>query len=105
RSAFGFGGQKCSANSRVYVEREVYDDFVKLLKDKTEKLKVGNPIERDVFMGPVVNEEAMNTFEQAAGEAKKNGNVITGPRKTSRSIGSPTFSFSVFSFRSFTKSS
>ena len=78
RSAFGFGGQKCSANSRVYVEREVYDDFVKLLKDKTEKLKVGNPIERDVFMGPVVNEEAMNTFEQAAGEAKKNGNVITG---------------------------
>jgi 1-pyrroline-5-carboxylate dehydrogenase len=78
RSAFGFGGQKCSANSRVYVEREVYDDFVKLLKDKTEKLKVGNPIERDVFMGPVVNEEAMATFEQAAGEAKKNGNVITG---------------------------
>ncbi len=78
RSAFGFGGQKCSANSRVYVEREVYDDFVKLLKDKTEKLKVGNPVERDVFMGPVVNEEAMNTFEQAAGEAKKNGNVITG---------------------------
>ena len=78
RSAFGFGGQKCSANSRVYVEREVYDDFVKLLKDKTEKLKVGNPLERDVFMGPVVNEEAMATFEQAAGEAKKNGNVITG---------------------------
>jgi 1-pyrroline-5-carboxylate dehydrogenase len=51
---------------------------VKLLKDKTEKLKVGNPVERDVFMGPVVNEEAMNTFEQAAGEAKKNGNVISG---------------------------
>ena len=78
RSAFGFGGQKCSANSRVYVEREVYDDFVQLLKEKTEKLKVGNPIERDVFMGPVVNEEALATFEQAAGEAKKNGTVITG---------------------------
>ncbi len=28
RSAFGFGGQKCSANSRVYVEREIYDDFL-----------------------------------------------------------------------------
>ena len=60
------------------MEREVYDDFVSLLKEKTEKIKVGNPIERDVFLGPVVNEEAMNTFEQAAGEAKKNGNVITG---------------------------
>jgi 1-pyrroline-5-carboxylate dehydrogenase len=78
RSAFGFGGQKCSANSRVYVEREVYEDFVGLLKEKTEKLKVGNPVERDVFLGPVINEQAMDTFEEASGEAKKNGNVITG---------------------------
>ena len=29
RSAFGFGGQKCSANSRVYVQRSVYDEFVR----------------------------------------------------------------------------
>ena len=41
------------------MEREVYDDFVSLLKEKTEKIKVGNPIERDVFLGPVVNEEAI----------------------------------------------
>ena len=52
RSAFGFGGQKCSACSRVFVEREVYDDFLGLLKEKTEKIKVGNPIERDVYLGP-----------------------------------------------------
>jgi len=78
RSAFGFGGQKCSANSRVYVEREVYDDFVQQLRAKTEKLKVGNPIERDVYLGPVINEAAMETFEEAAAEAKKNGNVVTG---------------------------
>src|SRR4029077_3143927 len=43
RSAFGFGGQKCSACSRVYVEREVYDDFVAQLKTKTEAIKVGYP--------------------------------------------------------------
>jgi 1-pyrroline-5-carboxylate dehydrogenase len=78
RSAFGFGGQKCSANSRVYVEREVYDDFVQQLRAKTEKLKVGNPVERDVYLGPVINEAAMETFEEAAAEAKKNGNVVTG---------------------------
>jgi 1-pyrroline-5-carboxylate dehydrogenase len=78
RSAFGFGGQKCSANSRVYVEREVYDDFVSLLREKTEKIKVGNPIERDVYLGPIINEAAMETFEEAAAEAKKNGNVVSG---------------------------
>ncbi len=78
RSAFGFGGQKCSANSRVYVEREVYDDFLNLLKEKTEKIKVGDPLERDTFLGPIINEDAMETFEQASAEAKKNGNVVTG---------------------------
>src|SRR4029450_2336901 len=50
RSAFGFGGQKCSACSRVFVEREVYDDFVNILKDKTDRIKVGNPLERDVVL-------------------------------------------------------
>ena len=65
RSAFGFGGQKCSACSRVFVEREVYDDFLGLLKQKTEKIKVGNPIERDVYLGPIINEPAMETFEEA----------------------------------------
>ena len=36
RSAFGFGGQKCSANSRVYVEQPVHDELVRLLVEKTE---------------------------------------------------------------------
>ena len=78
RSAFGFGGQKCSANSRVYVEREVYDDFLDLLKQKTERIKVGNPLERETYLGPIINEVAMDTFEEASAEAKKNGNVVTG---------------------------
>jgi 1-pyrroline-5-carboxylate dehydrogenase len=78
RSAFGFGGQKCSACSRVYVEREVYDDFVAQLKDKTEKIKIGDPLERDVYLGPLINDAAVQTFEEASAEAKKNGKVITG---------------------------
>src|SRR5438128_1136850 len=78
RSAFGYQGQKCSAASRVYVDRDVYDDFVRLLKEKVEKVKIGDPLQRDVFMGPVINERAVETFEEAAEEAKKNGQVITG---------------------------
>lgn len=78
RSAFGFGGQKCSANSRVYVEREAYDEFVSKLKEKTEKIVIGDPLRKDVYLGPVIDEGAVETFEEAAAEAKKNGNVITG---------------------------
>jgi 1-pyrroline-5-carboxylate dehydrogenase len=78
RSAFGFGGQKCSANSRVYVHRSVYDEFVRRLKDKAENVKIGDPLDRDVYLGPVIDEGAVATFEDAANEAKKNGNLITG---------------------------
>ncbi len=78
RSAFGFAGQKCSACSRVYVEREVYDDFVQLLKEKTERIQPKNPLERDAYLSPVINDAALETFEQAAAEARKNGTIVTG---------------------------
>ena len=78
RSAFGFGGQKCSACSRVFVEREVYDDFLGMLKEKTEKITVGDPIRRDVYLGPIINEAALDTYEEAAAEAGKNGTLVTG---------------------------
>src|SRR5437763_1467852 len=83
RSAFGYQGQKCSAASRVYVQREVFDEFVSQLRGKVEKVRIGNPLERDVFMGPVINERAGETFEEAAGEAKKNGQVIAGGERLS----------------------
>ena len=52
RSAFGFGGQKCSANSRVYVERPVHDELVRLLVEKTETISIGDPLVRENWLGP-----------------------------------------------------
>jgi 1-pyrroline-5-carboxylate dehydrogenase len=78
RSAFGFGGQKCSACSRVYVHRSVYDDFLRVLKEKTEKIAIGDPLRKDVYLGPVIDESAVSTYERASEEARKNGNIITG---------------------------
>ncbi|MEX1046353.1 MAG: aldehyde dehydrogenase family protein [Actinomycetota bacterium] len=78
RSAFGLQGQKCSANSRVYVEREVYDDFAKMLKEKTEKIVVGNPLDKDVYLGPVINDSAVKTYEEATDEAESKGEILTG---------------------------
>src|SRR5207248_623548 len=76
RSAFGFGGQKCSACSRVYVERPVFDEFAKLLVEKTSKLKVGNPLSREIYMGPVINEKAVETFESAVADVRAGGGQI-----------------------------
>ncbi len=76
RGAFGYSGQKCSATSRVYVERGVKNDFLKILKDKTEQLRVGDPRDKDVFVGPVVNERALKSYQRYLESAKKDGGKI-----------------------------
>jgi 1-pyrroline-5-carboxylate dehydrogenase len=78
RSAFGYSGQKCSANSRVYVERPVHDELVRQLVEKTEKLIVGDPLPREAFTGPVIDERAVNRHQQAVAEARRDGTVFTG---------------------------
>ena len=78
RSAFGFSGQKCSACSRVYVERPVYQEFLAKLADRARQVAVGDPAERSVYMGPVIDAEAVGRFEQAVQEARKEGRVVAG---------------------------
>jgi 1-pyrroline-5-carboxylate dehydrogenase len=78
RSAFGYSGQKCSACSRVLVERAVYDDFLGLLEAKTATATIGNPVEPGTYMGPVIDAKAVERFEQAAAEARSEGRVVIG---------------------------
>jgi 1-pyrroline-5-carboxylate dehydrogenase len=78
RSAFGFGGQKCSANSRVYVERPVHDDLVRRLVEKTEQITIGDPLKRENWLGPVIDERAVERYRQAVDEARRDGRVFTG---------------------------
>ena len=76
RGAFGFSGQKCSANSRVYVERPVYDEFVDRLVERAEQIKVGNPLESGIFMGPVIDRSAVERFQKAVAEVKDSGGEV-----------------------------
>jgi 1-pyrroline-5-carboxylate dehydrogenase len=64
------------------VERPIRDDFVRLLAEKTQKIKIGNPLNRDVYLGPVINEDAVRTYERAVAQAKADGGkVLTGGRR------------------------
>jgi 1-pyrroline-5-carboxylate dehydrogenase len=78
RSAFGFGGQKCSANSRVYVEKPVHDELVRLLVEKTEKITIGDPLLRENWLGPVVDQRAVDRHQNAVAEARRDGRVFVG---------------------------
>lgn len=79
RAAFGYGGQKCSACSRVLVDTHVKEAFVAKLLSETEKIKVGDPTVRDVYLGPVINEAAVTTYENAIAEINRSkGKVLSG---------------------------
>jgi 1-pyrroline-5-carboxylate dehydrogenase len=92
RSAFGYSGQKCSACSRVYVERPVHDAFLQKLVERTRGAKVGDPTERDTFVGPVINESSVETYLQAAEEARRDGEVYAGGnRLTEAAFGRGTY--------------
>jgi 1-pyrroline-5-carboxylate dehydrogenase len=76
RSAFGFSGQKCSACSRVYVERSVANEFTGKLADRAARLRVGDPLDRDAYLGPVIDSEAVDRFKEAVKEARKDGGRV-----------------------------
>ena len=79
RAAFGFGGQKCSACSRVLVDRSVKEAFLERLVAETQKIKVGDPTVRDVYLGPLINEAAVATYDKAIQEIKRSkGKILTG---------------------------
>jgi len=78
--AFGYSGQKCSATSRVYVDKKVKAQFEKLLVDATKNLKVDDPTRRDSFVTPLINSNAYQKFIDFAELGRKDGRVIFGGR-------------------------
>jgi 1-pyrroline-5-carboxylate dehydrogenase len=78
RSAFGLQGQKCSACSRVFIEEPLYDTLVNRVVELTNKLAVGDPTDREVYMGPVINSSSYQDFKNFTEEFSQAGTFLTG---------------------------
>ena len=78
RSAFGLQGQKCSAASRVYIESPVYDELTSRLVEAINKLVIGDPTERNVYLGPVINRNSYQDFQNFTEELSQAGSFLTG---------------------------
>jgi alpha-ketoglutaric semialdehyde dehydrogenase len=59
--AFGTTGQRCTATSRIIVQKGVYNEFVHRLVERAKTLKVGNGLDETVDMGPAINEAQLKT--------------------------------------------
>ena len=77
-SAFGYSGQKCVACSRVYVQKAVRDEFLRMLVSATEEFTVADPRKRECRTGPVIHSRATQDYERAVSMAKRDGQILTG---------------------------
>lgn len=71
--AFFNSGQSCCAVERIYVEREVYKDFVDAFVALTKQYRLGNPLERETTLGPMVRTAAADAVRRQVGEAVSRG--------------------------------
>jgi acyl-CoA reductase-like NAD-dependent aldehyde dehydrogenase len=54
-AVFDNAGQDCCARSRILVQRSVFDDFLDLLEPAVESFRVGNPLDEETDMGPLIS--------------------------------------------------
>lgn len=77
--AFGTTGQRCTATSRIIIHRDVADTFTEQLIEKTRVLRVGDGLETNVQVGPLVNEQQRETVDQYVQIGKQEGaNLLLG---------------------------
>ena len=78
KAAFGYSGQKCSACSRIYVQKNVKKLLVQKLVEKSKKIAIGNPLYHDVFMGPLINLNAYTKYQKFTKIASRDGRILFG---------------------------
>lgn len=79
RGGYAHAGQVCISVQRVYVQEKVYDKFMKLFIDKVKQLKVGNPLDEQTDVGPLIDEgSAKQTLEWVESAVKAGAKVVSG---------------------------
>jgi acyl-CoA reductase-like NAD-dependent aldehyde dehydrogenase len=75
-------GQTCLSVERCYVHRSIYEAFLKMMTDKIGRLRVGNGLDSEVEMGPLINERQLQTVEAHVNDAVERGaRLLAGGRR------------------------
>ena len=77
-SAVGTCGQRCTTLRRLIVHNSIYDEVASQLKKYYKTIKIGNPLEDDVLIGPIISEESFNQMQDVLQECRRSGGIVTG---------------------------
>ena len=83
-SIFGASGQSCIAGSRLYLQEDIYQDYLDELKKRTEAIKIGDPLSATTQLGPLATlKQLKNIQEKIQQTIDQGGKIITGGKKVS----------------------
>lgn len=74
--AVGTAGQRCTSTRRIFVHEDVYDELKDKLVNAYDQVKIGNPLDFDTLMGPLINGNAIVDYENAINKIKESGGKI-----------------------------
>ncbi len=81
---FGASGQSCIAGSRLYLHSNIYEEFLKKLISKAEKIKLGGPMEKDTQMGPLNSFKQLENIEKnIKATIEQGGKIRCGGKRSS----------------------
>lgn len=80
--AVGTAGQRCTSTRRIIIHKSIKDRFVKALVDGYKKVRIGNPLDKNTLMGPLIDGKAIDEMIAAIDKAKsEGGKVLCGGNK------------------------
>lgn len=88
--AFAFSGQVCISAQRVYVQKDIYEQFLKKFSEKTKGLTIGDPLNEQTDIGPMINEEEAKRAKAWMDEAVDNGATIETGGERNGAVLTPT---------------
>ncbi|MDZ5000235.1 aldehyde dehydrogenase family protein, partial [Clostridium perfringens] len=85
--AYSYSGQRCTAVKRILVVNEVADKLVEKVKERVEKLKIGNPLEEDVDIVPLIDSKSADFVWELIDDAREKGaHLLVGGKREENMI-------------------
>lgn len=83
--AVGTAGQRCTTTRRLFIHEALYESLIEKLTHAYQQIRVGNPLEKEVLMGPLIDQSAVESFvstikaiQSAGGKILFGGNALPG---------------------------
>ena len=90
-SAVGTAGQRCTTLRRLIVHESIYDTLVPRLKTIYGKLRIGNPLDEDTLVGPLIDHAAFAAMQTALVATCAAGGLVSGGERVNEALGVDAF--------------